>query len=357
MEQKQKEPGGDKAPGQQKSAEQQAGGQPPGAGKNEGNKAGSPAPQQEGQTGQKKPGQSAESPGDSKGDMAQSPSTSEKPSDSKGETAGDRSGGGQQGGGQHAHQPGVGSAGSHTSAEDGGGSAPEQGQGETGKKAGNQAVSKKPVGSTAKQQVEEGTGSRQKPSGEKAGGEKAGSEKATAGDKSPQGGTPGQGMSQQSGPGGTGNPGGGQAPGTNAATPPEPTNSAADQANLEYARRQTTLALEHLRDQLAKEKPPLLEQLGWSKDDARRFLERWEQMQQAAAQKGQEGQSGRQQFDDALRSLGLRPRGTELRHGSVTPDQPQNLHDAGRFAPPPDWAEQFRQYTRGVAGGEKSNGQ
>jgi hypothetical protein len=76
-------------------------------------------------------------------------------------------------------------------------------------------------------------------------------------------------------------------------------------------------------------------------------------MQQAAAQKGQAGQSARQQFNDALRSLGLRPHGSELRPGSITPDQPQNLHDAGRFAPPADWAEQFRQYTRGVAGQQR----
>jgi hypothetical protein len=349
QEQKPKEPGGDQALAQKKAAEQQAGSQPPGAGKNEGNNAGSPAPQQEGQTRQSKPSQAAPSPGDSKGDMAQSSSASEKPSDSKGETAGDRSGGGQQGGGQRAQERGVGSAGSHTSAEEGGGSAPEQGQGETGNRAGNQAAAKKPVGSDAKQQAEEGTGSRQKPSGEKAGGQQA-----AAGDKSQQGGTPGQGTSKQTGPGGTGNPGGGQASSTSAAaTPPEPAPSAADQANLEYARRQTTLALEYLRDQLAKEKPPLLEQLGWSKDDARRFLQRWEQMQQAAAQKGQAGQSARQQFHDALRSLGLRPHGSELRPGSITPDQPQNLHDAGRFAPPADWAEQFRQYTRGVAGKER----
>ena len=122
---------------------------------------------------------------------------------------------------------------------------------------------------------------------------------------------------------------------------------------MEYARRQSELALEHLRDQLAKEKPALLERLGWSKDDARRFLQRWEQMRQSAAQPGPDGKTAREHFDDALRSLGLRARGTELRHGDVPTDQPQGNRDASRFAPPPDWAEQFREYTRGVAGGER----
>ncbi len=30
-------------------------------------------------------------------------------------------------------------------------------------------------------------------------------------------------------------------------------------------------------------------------------------------------------------------------------DRIRDLRDAGRFAPPEDWAEQFREYTRGVA--------
>jgi len=364
-EQQQKQPGGDNAMTQKKSAEEHPGQQPPGAGKNVGNNAGSPAPQQqEGQSRQQRSSQEPDSPSDAKGDTAQSPSTSPKPSDSKGQTAGDRSGGGEQGGGQRANQRGVGSAGSHTSADEGGRSAPEQGQGEVGNRAGNQAASKKPVDSTSKQQAEEGTGTRQTPSGEKGGGEKAGGQEtgdhqATAENKSSKTGAPGQAASSRPEPGGaTGDLGGGQATGSSAAPPPPPAQTAADEANLEYARRQTTLALEHLRDQLAKEKAPLLDRLGWSKDDARRFLDRWEQMRQAAAEKGQTGQSARQRFDDALQSLGLRPRSSELRPGGITPDRPQNLHDAGRFAPPPDWAEQFRQYTRGVAGEErKSQGQ
>ena len=98
-----------------------------------------------------------------------------------------------------------------------------------------------------------------------------------------------------------------------------------------------------------------MDQLGWSKDDARRFLDRWEQMRAAAAQTGQEGKSARQRFNDALESLGLRPHGSELHPGTIKPDRPQNLHDAGQFPPPPDWAEQFRQYTRGVAGEERKN--
>src|SRR5204862_281441 len=112
----------------------------------------------------------------------------------------------------------------------------------------------------------------------------------------------------------------------------------------------------HLRDQLAKEKPELLDRLGWTPEEARQFLERWEEMKRAAAQEGPKGEAARRVLDDALKSLGLRPRGAQLRRGGSAQDQPQNLKDAGRFAPPPEWSEQLRAYTRGVAGGERKEG-
>ena len=94
-------------------------------------------------------------------------------------------------------------------------------------------------------------------------------------------------------------------------------------------------------------------ELGWTKDDARRFLEKWEEMKRMAAEQGPQGEAARKNFNDALRSLGLRPRGTELRRGGVTPDKPQNLRDPRSFAAPPEWDEQLRAYTRGVAGADR----
>jgi hypothetical protein len=288
--------------------------------------------------------------------MAQSPTTSKKQSDSQGQTAGDRSGGGQQGGGQHANRPGVGGPGSSKPADEGGSKSAEQGEGEVGSKAGDQAVAKKPTGSDRKKPSGEG-GEDQGATGGRAQ-ETAGGKSDTRGtptEKPTEGGTVGKNVSQGPAAQDAGSPIGGGKPGDKdkAATPAEPLDTPADQANLEYARRQTTLALTHLREQLAKEKSALLDRLGWSPDDARRFLERWESMKRAADQQGMAGQDAKKRFDDALRSLGLRPRGTLLRHGGVADDLPQNLRDAGRFAPPPEWAEQFREYTRGVAGGQR----
>ncbi len=341
--------------GNARSAEKQQ----PGDGKNVGNNQANPEPQGANAAREKKAGQAGEAPGERKGDMAKSPSTSRKQSDSKGDTAGDRSGGGEQGGGQQANKSGIGSGGSHTAADEGAGKAEEQGRGEAGQKAGDQTATKQPTGSTAKQQADNGSGTgQQKSAGNTAGGKSddksAPGEHGTPAEDQPNGRA--QATGAQANNHGPGTPTGGGKPGKASDAAPPPAESPADAANLEYARRQSALALEHLREQMAKEKPKLLDQLGWSKEDARRFLDRWEAMQRAAAEKGAAGDAARKQFNEALRSLGLRPRSTELR-GGITVKQPQDLKDSGRFAAPPDWADQVRQYTRGVAGEDRQGKQ
>ncbi len=57
-----------------------------------------------------------------------------------------------------------------------------------------------------------------------------------------------------------------------------------------------------------------------------------------------------EELNEALKSLGLHGRRTELRGGSVKEDKLGGLRDAGRFDPPADWAEQFRAFERGKAG-------
>ncbi|MGD0515929.1 MAG: hypothetical protein ABSA26_00200 [Thermoguttaceae bacterium] len=148
-----------------------------------------------------------------------------------------------------------------------------------------------------------------------------------------------------------GNPtsGGGSGPTGENANQSEAQQSGADAINLDYARKQTTLALEHLEDQLAKDRPELLERLGWTREQAQRFIDRWQQLREAADEKGIRGEAAKKQLDDALKSLGLRPGTTVIKHGGTKTDQLRDLRDSGRFAPPQEWAEQFREYTRGVA--------
>ena len=77
--------------------------------------------------------------------------------------------------------------------------------------------------------------------------------------------------------------------------PPTPgaAAGAGEDPNLEFARKQTDLALEYLRDQMAKDKSSLLEQLGWSREDAEGFLRRWDEMKRAAGQQGPAGDTAR----------------------------------------------------------------
>ena len=157
---------------------------------------------------------------------------------------------------------------------------------------------------------------------------------------------------QQPGSRGSGLPNsGGQAGKTAESTKSAPAAArGADDPNLEFTRKQVDLALEHLKDQLAKEKPDLLEQLGWSRDEARRFLENWRKRVAAAQQEGARGQAARNSLEEALKSLGLRPHGTQLKGSRNASDQFQNLRDAGQSDPPSDWADLFRAYTKSVAG-------
>ena len=102
---------------------------------------------------------------------------------------------------------------------------------------------------------------------------------------------------------------------------------------------------------MAKDKSELLEQLGWSREDATRFIERWQKMQQAAEQAGPQGEKARKSLAEAIKSLGLRPHGTQLQGGQTTRDTQQDLREARHTDTPADWAEQVREYTKGVATG------
>ena len=124
-----------------------------------------------------------------------------------------------------------------------------------------------------------------------------------------------------------------------------------DDPNLEFARRATDLALEHLKDQTDQDDSELLDRLGWTAEDAKKFIQKWEQMRRAADQKGPEGEAARRQLDRALRSLGLRPRGTQLPGDGTRNAGRRDLREAGRFDPPSDWSELFRAYRRGVTRG------
>jgi hypothetical protein len=281
----------------------------------------------------------------------QSPSTTKKESDSEGQEDGDRSGGGKRGGGQKANKPGTGGAGQNTAADEGAGRSDEAGEGETSDRAGGDRQSDDKTGQSGS---EAGEGSRNKPSEgthEKPGGDDAPQDSS----ESPSSQTPSGENNAGAGAQGGENPSDSQ-PGSRGPReqPWKPGTEKADEANLEYARQATNLALEHLKDQLRKEQPDqeLLDRLGWSREDLEEFVKRWESMRAGAQAPDEQATSAKRELDETLRSLGLRPRATTLKSRGVD-DRAQGYQESHRTTPPAEYSESFKAYTQGTARGGK----
>jgi hypothetical protein len=151
-------------------------------------------------------------------------------------------------------------------------------------------------------------------------------------------------------PGGTATGGGGEM-GTAAGQPPKVDGTApeGDEVNLEYARKQTDLVLERLADQLNRKRVDdgLLEELGWSEDELRRFVERWQARKDAAQQNDPSSEAAKRELDEALRSLGLR-RGP-LQQGPLKDDSLRDLREGYRGTVPLEYQERLRAYNQGVS--------
>jgi hypothetical protein len=117
-----------------------------------------------------------------------------------------------------------------------------------------------------------------------------------------------------------------------------------DPANLEYAKKATDLALEHLEHMSDEE---VRDTLGWSPDQRRQFLERWRQMYRRAEQAAEP--AGREELDESLRSLGLRPRTDRLERGTSQADQMGGLQDTSQSRPPAEYRDLFDAFKRGTA--------
>jgi len=123
-----------------------------------------------------------------------------------------------------------------------------------------------------------------------------------------------------------------------------------DKANLEYARKATDLALEHLKKNTAKPDKKLLEKLDMSEDELRNFVDRWQKMKSAAAE---DPAAGKAEFDDSLRSLGLRPSTGKASKAAAKNDAVRGMRDNGsRTAPPAGFLKKFKAFQKGVARGE-----
>ena len=124
---------------------------------------------------------------------------------------------------------------------------------------------------------------------------------------------------------------------------PDQEARAGDKANLEFARKQTDLVLDYLKDH--PNDTELLDDLGWSKEDLKGFVSRWEQLKQQAVTEPQ----AQRKLDTTLQSLGLRPQQTSRRVESVQSDAQRQIRQGGNSKPPADYLEQIRAYRRSRA--------
>jgi len=115
--------------------------------------------------------------------------------------------------------------------------------------------------------------------------------------------------------------------------------------NQEHARNAANLAIEHLRDSLKEGRTDVLDALGWTPEQARAFLARWEQMQEGV---GSDDPRQRAEYEKAVRSLGLRPGGVQ---GSrdVPTDHKGGQAEGRRSRPPSDYREQFKAFMQGTS--------
>ena len=135
---------------------------------------------------------------------------------------------------------------------------------------------------------------------------------------------------------------------------PDPPPAAADPANLEYSRKATDLVLERLKHQQQDPDPELLKSLGWTKEEMRQFIARWEELKRSAREEGPQAQAD---LDDALRSLGLRATRLDVRRGSADNDQQRGQSESGiESHPPTEFREQFNAYKKGAVRGDRERG-
>ena len=96
-----------------------------------------------------------------------------------------------------------------------------------------------------------------------------------------------------------------------------------------------------------------MNRLGWTRGDLEKFVKRWEQLRGPAQDGGNRGASAKRELDEALQSLGLRPRATSMQGNAKRDDKSQGYKESRRSGPPPEYAEQYKAYTQGTAKGGK----
>ncbi|MGI9176771.1 MAG: hypothetical protein ACR2IT_02820 [Pirellulales bacterium] len=114
--------------------------------------------------------------------------------------------------------------------------------------------------------------------------------------------------------------------------------------DLAHARNAADLAIEHLRNSVESGDTAILDELGWTPQQARDFLTRWEAMRRMARSSDERQ---RADFEQAIKSLGLRPGGVRSSR-DVPTDVKGGQAEGRRSRPPSDYREQFKAFMQGA---------
>jgi collagen type III alpha len=123
------------------------------------------------------------------------------------------------------------------------------------------------------------------------------------------------------------------------------------QANLDYAKKATNLVLDRLEGQLKRGKidKKIEEEMGWDKDQVRRFVERMRKEAQAAEDPNAPGSEARRaQFEETLRAMGG-PSATRRHSNQSLPKSNDNEIGGTRSQAPPEYRDLYEAYTRSLA--------
>ncbi|MBU6309667.1 MAG: hypothetical protein KJS77_07985 [Planctomycetes bacterium] len=115
--------------------------------------------------------------------------------------------------------------------------------------------------------------------------------------------------------------------------------------DLAHARNAADLAIEHLKNAVDSGDAEVLDELGWTPEQARAFLTRWEALRRMA-RSGDPRARG--EFDQAVKSLGLRPTGVRSDR-DVPADVKGGQAEGRRSRPPNDYREQFKAFMQGTS--------
>ena len=97
---------------------------------------------------------------------------------------------------------------------------------------------------------------------------------------------------------------------------------------------------------MSKDNPRLLDRLGWSKEEARRFLDNMQKLKASAEQPGDKGEAGKKAYNEFLKNLDLHPRGTQIEGGQTKTDDLRDVRDSGQMEPPGEFADIYHAYLR-----------